>query len=262
MRAHHMTVSRGLLAGLVALGLASPSALAIAGPLHDAVRAGDAAAADQALAAGADIEETDYFVGPPLLIAVAAGDAAMAARLLDKGADVEAAGERQGARALHLAAELGDTAVVQLLLDRGADVDARNSDARTPLIVAAEWGAADAVDLLLAQGADVAATEAALGQTALHRAANNGKVGIARSLLEHGASVDVVDQTGFTPFMLAAQSQSFSSVGDDALLRLLAEHGADVHKRNAHGQTPLEYAQSRHEGAWGALAEALAQFGP
>ena len=239
------------------LAIGSFTGAAAAGPLHDAVRKGDVAAVDQIIADGADIEETDYFVGPALLVAVSGRDAAIAAHLIEQGADVEAVGERQRARALHLAAELADIDLIEVLLTHGADVDARDADGRTPLIIASEWGATGAAARLLEHGAAVDSKDQLRQQTALHRAAENGHVEVVQKLLDHGAPVDAADQSGFTPFMLAAQSQSFSNVGSDALLRLLADQGANIHTRNAHGQTPLEYARSRNDGAWRALADAL-----
>jgi ankyrin repeat protein len=76
-------------------------------------------------------------------------------------------------------------------------------------------------------------------------------------LLDHGASVNALDGSGFSPLMLAAQPQSFSNVGDGSLLELLVAHGANLEKTNAHGQTPREYAAMRHEGPWRKIAAVL-----
>ena len=116
---------------LILLFAHSPSLKA--GPLHDAVRAKDIAAIDQALTAGAKIDETDYFVGPALHIAVSDGDTEIAGYLLDRGADPESVGELQGSRPLHIAAELGDAAMVEALLDKGVVLDSHDADNRTPL---------------------------------------------------------------------------------------------------------------------------------
>ena len=228
-----------------------------AGPLHDAVRAKDVAAIDQVLAAGVEIDETDYFVGPALHVAVSEGDTEMAGHLIARGADLESIGEAQGSRPLHIAAEFGDVAMVRLLLDKGAATDSRDADGRTPLFRAAARGHTGAAKLLLDRGADPTVAESTLGQMPLHRASDNGQVAMVQLLLDHGASVNALAGSGFSPLMLAAQSQSFSHVGDGSLLELLVAHGANLEKTNAHGQTPREYAAMRHEGPWRKIAAVL-----
>ncbi len=225
-----------------------------AGPLHDAVRAKDVAAIDQALAAGAKIDETDFFLGSALHIAVSDGDTEIAGYLLDRGADPESVGELQGSRPLHIAAELGDVAMVEALLDKGAILDSRDADSRTPLFRAAARGHFDPTNVLLTHGADPNAAEATQGQTPLHRASENGQILIVELLLDQGAPVDTIDGNGFSPLMLAAQPQSYSNVGDGRLLELLVARGADLGEMNAHGQTPREYATMRSEGVWGQIA--------
>ena len=228
-----------------------------AGPLHDAVRAKDVAAIDRALAAGANIDETDYFVGPALHFAVSDGDATIARYLIDRGADLESVGEVQGGRPAHIAAEFGHTAMLRLLLDNGAAVDSRDAEGRTPLFRAAARGQIGTATLLLDRGADPAVAESTQGQMPLHRASDNGELEMVQLLLDRGAPADALDGSGFSPLMLAAQPQSFSNVGDGSLLEILVAHGADVERKNAFGQTPREYATMRSDGPWRQIAAVL-----
>ena len=55
---------------LLALFVASSIKPVIAGPLHDAVRAGDKVAVLEALVNSQDVNETDFFLGAPLHVAV------------------------------------------------------------------------------------------------------------------------------------------------------------------------------------------------
>lgn len=76
--------------------------------------------------------------------------------------------------------------------------------------------------------------------TALDWAVLNGDEAMARLLLEHGAAVDPQDKiVGYTPLHYAA------SYGYVAIVRLLLENGADINKTNYRGMTPLQAAFDR-----------------
>lgn len=81
--------------------------------------------------------------------AVRAGDAAAAERALSGGASVDERDER-GWTPLCWAAGAGEAALVRLLIDRGADVTLTGTDERTPLMIAQAAGRAEAADLLAA----------------------------------------------------------------------------------------------------------------
>jgi ankyrin repeat protein len=72
---------------------------------------------------------------------------------------------------------------------------------------------------------------------------HNFKGGFAlRLLLEHGADINLQDETGLTPLQWA----SFN--GALEVVRLLLEHGADVEATNKQGKTALqEAAQEGHD---------------
>ncbi|MFM1885701.1 MAG: hypothetical protein RL026_858 [Pseudomonadota bacterium] len=93
-----------------------------------------------------------------------------------------------------------------------------------------------AAGLLCLAGSVVAAAVPPIeadGTTALHRAAHEGDVDSARSLLRHGAAVDATNAFGATPLKLAAVQ------GDAAMLDVLLDAGADPDSPNAEGQTAL-----------------------
>ncbi|MEE8270727.1 MAG: ankyrin repeat domain-containing protein [Alphaproteobacteria bacterium] len=225
-----------------------------AGELHDAVRAGDIAAIETLLASGADIDETDYATGTALHVAVAQGDESIVAVLIEMGADLEANSELNGARALHLAADFDERAIIGLLLANGADIEARDGLLRTPLHRAAEAGFNDLVALLIDHGAEVNDREGYFGATPLQQAAENGRLETVKLLLQRGADINAIDQRGFSALWCASQLQSFRNVGDSRLIEYLVSQGADLHVKNAHGQTPWVYAESR---GWKEIAEVL-----
>jgi ankyrin repeat protein len=144
-----------------------------------------------------------------------------------------------GNTALLFAARVGDIASARLLIDAGADVDAVDAWGLSSTVLAAHSGFRDLLDLLLEAGADPDAAGA--GFAALHAAILRRDEPMARALLAHGADPNsrITNWTptrrtsadwsihpslvGATPLWLAAR------LSQPAVMRLLAEHGADPH---------------------------------
>lgn len=136
-------LASSFLVGSAALIGASPAL--VAGELHDAVRANDAAAVKAVLEAGSMVDESDYIVGTALHAAVSQGSVDIARILIEHGADMEAESEQLRARAVHLAASFGDVAMLELLLDSGAELNAQDDQGKTALHRAAKFGGEEAV---------------------------------------------------------------------------------------------------------------------
>ena len=66
-----------------------------------------------------------------------------------------------------------------------------------------EAGSIAGVTQCIANGADIHAKDESTGQTALHKASVGGHVDIIKLLLEHGVSINEVDNEGFTALHLA-----------------------------------------------------------
>ncbi len=92
--------------------------------------------------------------------------------------------------------------------------------------------------LLIDCGTDVNAGDKK-AYTALHFAAQTGEVGIAASLIEHGAKIDVQDAWGNTPLGVAVSNSRCNG----EMIRLLLAHGADKNIKNNYGISPLDYAR-------------------
>jgi len=143
-------MSRSLTFACAIAVLASPAS---AGPLHDAVKAGDIAQVRLLIAEGEDVNKPQFPVGAPLHYAAVSGNTEIAELLLDEGAEVNL--DSSLGAPLKIAALKGHEAVALVLIAHGADILAPSGNGTTPLHAAAEGGHASMVELLIESGADV-----------------------------------------------------------------------------------------------------------
>lgn len=96
--------------------------------------------------------------------------------------------------------------VVETLLRKGALINEKTREYfLTPLHIAADKSHYDVMDILLKQGAQVNALDS-LGQTALHRVAQQGNVQACRLLLSHGVDSTTMSLQGYTAAQLATEN--------------------------------------------------------
>ena len=170
-------------------------------------------------------------------------------------AEIKAASTGYSSEPLYWAATYGNLPAVRAILKFGVDVNVNFNryykggkyvDAAalwTPLHCAAEEGHTPVVKVLIEAGADVN-KKTYCGQTSLHRAASKGHAPIITELIKAGADVNATNvyDTGhrifpwMTPLHYAVWFEQ-----EDCVAVLLA-HGADVHKANDLGRTPMTYA--------------------
>lgn len=241
---------------------ADPNAALLSGEtlLMTATHSGSAAVIEQLLAAGADVNTAEQGRGQTALMwAVAQRHPDVVEALLAHQPDVHARSDvrtevvktspepwnpdyiidllQGGYTPLLFAARVGDLDSARLLVAAGADVNDTAPYGTSATVVAAHSGHGELAAFLLEQGADPNAAGA--GYTALHAAILHKDDHLVAALLVRGAdpNVPVVRSTpvrrdsvdyylhpsyvGATPFWLAAR---FSA---PAIMRLLAEHGAD-----------------------------------
>lgn len=217
--------------------------------------------------------------------------------LLKLNADVNTK-NNYGETALMFAAQYADTKTVALLLEANADINVIDNSGRTALIWALlhVWTDIEIVRLLVKNGAQIN-----IADNILITAVQNGqdtktikllikkcsqsmnfsnystallayvRLGIfdetARLLIEKGADVNIMDNNGWTPLMLAAMHNNYelthlllkngAKVNTDGLtafmvatnyssdlktMELLLEYGANVNSVDNYGQTALMYA--------------------
>jgi ankyrin repeat protein len=172
--------------------------------------------------------------------------------LLDRGADVSVRDYGDNAYALHFAAEAADLNIVKWLVEAGSDTIGAGDDHGLEVIGWATCFRAvreDVADYLLRHGAklnlwaaiavgradevrafierDPSLLEARMSRnehhrTALHHAAAVKKSEIARLLVDLGADLDAVDDTGARPLVTAAQE------GAEDVVAMLRRAGAQI----------------------------------
>lgn len=176
--------------------------------------------------------------------AVADGNLAAAQAALAEGANV--ASEDLGQTPLEVASKRGRTKIVRLLLDHGADVNSADNNGNTPLMLAAKsimashYGGsyAEVVELLLEKGANVHARDEK-GSTALNWAMASDseldRTAIVKLLLDKGADVNAKGYV-WTPLISASYK------GHTEVVRLLLDRGADIKPQDGDGHNALHYA--------------------
>ncbi|CAG8956335.1 hypothetical protein HYFRA_00003715 [Hymenoscyphus fraxineus] len=173
--------------------------------------------------------------------------------------------------------------VIKFLVENGADINAKDSDGMTALSNAVYLGNETVVQCLLENRADANIPDD-LGRSALFFAAGQSQhrdkaVAFARSLLAHGADINLQTTRGMTPLMIAAWhnhtdfaeflleqpktnvdsvsegtseiSQGWTALsyavsgGFREMIRLLADAGADLNRRGSHGLYPIHVLACR-----------------
>ncbi|MCB9920522.1 MAG: ankyrin repeat domain-containing protein [Planctomycetes bacterium] len=154
------------------------------------------------------------------------------ASLLDAQGAVDAA--RSGARAsrgdslLSYAAEGDAVRVVEWLLARGADPDHVGHNGWTPLYMAASLGSVRVTRLLLEAGAELVTEEGPI--------ITDATADTIPLLLDAGADIDVIDECGYCPLVLAVEQ------GESDLVEYLLDRGAAVDNRDSSDKTALQRA--------------------
>ena len=166
-----------------------------AGPLHEAIKAGDLVSARTMIAEGADFDEVDFVSGSPLHIASVKGEFDIVELLLEAGADVNSEEFGKSDTPLHWASLGGFTRIIERLTLAGADIDALNEYQNTPLHIAVESSHADAAQKLIELGADTSARNQK-GNSAMHLAGTTQLFDIVELLIEKGAQLPPPENIG------------------------------------------------------------------
>lgn len=211
-----------------------------------------------------------------------AGDIEGLRKIIEKGIDINAA-DSEGFTALHNAMmwlpHLKDKnflAITELLVENGADVNAVTEYGETPLYLAAIEGFFDVVVYLHQKGAGITNLVKKNGFTPIHEICKKipgipknfaliidekkitdpdeirkihgshpddeyfGYINTARYLIENGINVNQkTDKGQQTPLFHA------SDEGDQEIVEMLLENGADVNLQDDWGVTPLHYASRK-----------------
>ena len=160
-------------------------------------------------------------------------DASEVKSLLSKGVSPNAV-DSYGNPMLILAIKDKSNQVIDLLLQNPKiDVDLSNKSGETPLMIASIEGNLPLVKVLVLKHK---AMLDHISWTPLHYACAKGQLDVAQFLIANGAIVDSMSLGNTTPLMMAVNS------GNDQLVKLLLDKGADLQLRNTNGLTAIDIA--------------------
>jgi len=186
------------------------------------------------------------FTASRLGIASLKGELDVVQRMLDLGADIEARNAK-GHTALFAACRHGHVHVANFLLDRHANIEARNIQDATPLFIAATMNQVAIIELLCNRHADINVLNND-NTSALFIACHFANIEATRVLLARGANVDLGDPPILEACILpheddqAEMDMSTLWARRLQVVRILADHNANLNVVNANGWTALMFA--------------------
>lgn len=130
----------------------------------------------------------------------------------------------------------GHTKLVQRYVQRGDDLNARDADNETALSLAIEKNQHEMISILRAHGAQTVDYPGLSEEESMLKAAEEGNLGTILNLYDAGVSVNIQNDEGFSPIMLATKA------GHLGVLRSLFHIGADINHRNEQGQSATAIA--------------------
>lgn len=121
-----------------------------------------------------------------------------------------------------------------LLSEPSIDVNLTNKSGENALMMASFDGQFPVVKALVI---DKKAAVNKTGWAPIHYAATNGHLQITQFLIANGAMVNALSPSETTPLMMSVSS------GNELLIKLLLDNGADLRMRNHAGYTAIDVAQ-------------------
>lgn len=180
--------------------------------------------------------------------------------LIGKGANINYR-NNWGETPLILAVEAGDIDIIKALIDKGADIDAQrdtkltlskkpndaysgNTALFSAVVLAKKDKGIDILKVLLENGAN---TNIKNGneETVLHWASTFEQLESVKLLIDYGADIDIVDNEGNTPLLLASLSSFLHN--NMQIIDYLISEGADIKKTNNEGRNYDYYKKENEE---------------
>ncbi|MEN1939138.1 ankyrin repeat domain-containing protein [Paenibacillus sp. 102] len=193
-----------------------------------------------------------------LFTATERGETATVLSLIQQGANINVT-DSQGRTPAMVATYANDVKTAQVLIDAGANVNIQDGMKNNPFLYAGAEGYVEILKLTIDAGADPTLTNR-YGGTALIPASEHGYIEVIKELLTR-TNIDVnhVNNLGWTALMEAIVL-SDGNKDQQQVIRLLIEHGADIHIPDHDGVTPLQHARAhKFKEIEGILLQASAQ---
>lgn len=186
------------------------------------------------LGAAQALDRPDTKGSTPLCLAIHSPVTKQAASLIEfllkEGAQLARLPNR-GSELLH--SDFLTIKILTYLEAAGINIDASDRFRETPLLRACAGGKLPLADYLLQHGANPN-RPGLFQRTILHIGDLNPDA--ARLLIQHGAQVDLPDQMGMTPLMVAINCENL------AFARILVAHGASLYKKSVDGMSVKDHA--------------------
>jgi uncharacterized protein len=139
--------------------------------------------------------------------------------------------DKDGRTCLHIASENEDLRSVELLVDARAEIDVTDNSGWSALFYASSKGSINIVIYLLGKSANANLSDID-GNTCLHIAIKNKAIlECVKLLVDHDVQINCQNNNQETPLHLAA------SEGDEDIVAVLLERGAEPNIQNSNGQT-------------------------
>jgi ankyrin repeat protein len=209
-----------------------------ASPLYWAAQFGKRKVCELLIAEGADPNASGGPIDTPLNAAIAEGHDSVVQLLITSGADIEPRSGHQYSPLQHACMKL-NLEVVKILINAKVNVNAIGEESASALALAVDWGDNGAIlQLLLDAGANLNLREwpdIKLLRMACGswEGAENGNGVVVKMLLNHGADIHYGQDTGDTALALAVERGNLPAV------RLLVEKGASLRTQNRKRRTLL-----------------------
>ena len=211
-------------------------------PLMVAATTGSATVVSALLDGRANIQARSNDGTTVLMMAAASGNVDLIQALLDRGAEIDARDSARGQTPLMFAAAANRAQAVKLLVARGATAKLTSTVSAPPRLArvgqnpnAPPPAPPKPTDAVSQARADRRVGPSALGGwAALHFAAREGHLDVARALIEAGADINQPNESDKSaPLVIAVVNGNYD------FAKLLIEKGADPNQSNDDGLAPL-----------------------
>jgi ankyrin repeat protein len=210
---------------------------------------GDLQKLQEAINEAVDLNKKNQNGETALIIAIKNGHNKLASIIIEAGADINPINE-SGKSALSYAAQTGDLELLKSLVSLGADKNIRSKAKQHNLLMLAIGGNHPELIPELIKINDINARDSK-NSTALILAVDKNNIESIKTLLMHGADVNLANKGGFT----ALASLISNDLITNELLELFIEAGADLNIQTKKGQTLFQLAPNDR------VRELLAQHG-